>query len=658
MTRSASDDDPSRGRMAVNGNHAQQPRPAPLPPLPSPDRVSDRLVAWLQALGPGGEAALVAALALAMFIAGTSLTPLMDRDEARFSEASREMLAARDLVVPTFAGVNRYDKPILIYWCTMASYAAFGVNEGAARLPSNLAGALTVLLVAWVARRRWGEGAGLLAGLLCATSFVFWMEAKAATADMVLLLPTLAVMLAFERLINGEARPLHAGLFWTALALAVLAKGPIAPAWVLMTALALWAMGRRWRPWELVLASVLALLGWWRLGPTVLLVPLLGAGFRLLRSATARQVVRRMRLTWGLPLFATLTLPWAVAAQLRTNGEFLRRAIGHHVVERSLAPFESHGGFPLFYLLTALVAALPWLPVVAEALGWPGGSLREDPRWRFLVAWLLGPLVLIELVQTKLVHYWLPSYPAAVLLASWWVFRERCPPRPADTMARWLLLVGGSLTALLPAVLVGRLRLPGLTSAAVASGLVMATATVLAAAWWRRRRWSAVITLGVGTGLFLTLVELTFLPGLGWRQLGPRSARRVVAERGDGETIVLYRPRDDELYFYLPLDVVTCRSSECLMDWCRGGAPFLGLARAEELERFQAEHRECRLAVPGVLEGLDLAHGKWARSVLFRGPPPLAGGGRREESRDGVKDPPASDLAGPVVAVPVARRKR
>ena len=101
---------------------------------------------------PGPEVAVAGAMAFVLFFIGTAQVPLIPRDEARFAEAAREMLARGDLVVPTFAGVNRYDKPILIYWCVSASYFVFGVNERAARLPSNITGAMTVLLLAWTAR--------------------------------------------------------------------------------------------------------------------------------------------------------------------------------------------------------------------------------------------------------------------------------------------------------------------------------------------------------------------------------------------------------------------------------------------------------------------------------------------------------------------------
>src|SRR6202022_77481 len=37
----------------------------------------------------------------------------------------------------------------------------------------------------------------------------------------------------------------------------------------------------------------------------------------------------------------------------------------------------------------------------------------------FLLGWIVGPLILLELVRTKLVHYYLPAYPACAMLAAW-----------------------------------------------------------------------------------------------------------------------------------------------------------------------------------------------------------------------------------------------
>src|SRR6266576_1017118 len=86
-------------------------------------------------------------------IAGTWSLPLIDRDEPRFAEASREMLERGDYVIPFFNNQDRFDKPPLTYWAQAASYAAFGENDFAARLPSTIAAALiAVAILAWGAQ--------------------------------------------------------------------------------------------------------------------------------------------------------------------------------------------------------------------------------------------------------------------------------------------------------------------------------------------------------------------------------------------------------------------------------------------------------------------------------------------------------------------------
>jgi len=69
-------------------------------------------------------------------VAGTWNLPLVDRDEPRFAEASREMMERGDYVIPHFNNHFRFDKPPLTYWAQVASYKIFGENDFAARFPS------------------------------------------------------------------------------------------------------------------------------------------------------------------------------------------------------------------------------------------------------------------------------------------------------------------------------------------------------------------------------------------------------------------------------------------------------------------------------------------------------------------------------------------
>ena len=65
-------------------------------------------------------------------ILGTWTLPLIDRDEPRFAEASREMIERGNYVVPYFNNQLRLDKPPLTYWAQVASYHIFGENDFAA----------------------------------------------------------------------------------------------------------------------------------------------------------------------------------------------------------------------------------------------------------------------------------------------------------------------------------------------------------------------------------------------------------------------------------------------------------------------------------------------------------------------------------------------
>ena len=86
--------------------------------------------------------------ALVMFQGlGTGTLPLIDRDEPRFAEASREMIERGDWIVPYFNDAPRLHKPPLFYWAQILSYQLLGEDELGARLPSVLAAILVSALV-------------------------------------------------------------------------------------------------------------------------------------------------------------------------------------------------------------------------------------------------------------------------------------------------------------------------------------------------------------------------------------------------------------------------------------------------------------------------------------------------------------------------------
>ena len=121
-------------------------------------------------------------------ILGTWSLPLIDRDESRFAEASREMIERSNYIVPYFNNQLRLDKPPLTYWAQVASYHIFGENDFATRFPSAIAGAGTALIIFGWGRRIGGEKLGWWAAIIFALSLQTFVHAKAAVADMWLVL--------------------------------------------------------------------------------------------------------------------------------------------------------------------------------------------------------------------------------------------------------------------------------------------------------------------------------------------------------------------------------------------------------------------------------------------------------------------------------------
>jgi len=335
----------------------------------------------------------MALLALAICLlhcAGNSSLPLVDRDEPRFAEATREMVQGGDWVVPHFNGGYRFDKPPLVYWMQAASMRVFGGNEFAVRFPSALCAALTALvLLLWGARWR-GVATGERAALVFSLCVQVFQHGRGAVADMTMVLCfTVAAWCAW--LLGQESRRVRwaGACFWVALGLGFLAKGPVA--WLPLVALP-------WAPKE----ARRALLGpWWK--PVLGVVVMLG-----------------MVAAWGVP------------ALLRTGGEFAAVGLGKHVVARSVGVMEGHGlrgvagylaGLP-FYFVAVFVSLFPWSFWLPGVAGKWWRRDRFDPTACYLGAVVLVVFGAFTLVSTKLIHYTLPALPAlALLMASAWPAR-------------------------------------------------------------------------------------------------------------------------------------------------------------------------------------------------------------------------------------------
>ena len=182
---------------------------------------------------PGQRAALIAdLLTLAIFCGflffyGLGSFGLVGADEPRYAQIAREMLARHDWVTPVLNGTAWLEKPVLYYWGAILSYKLFGVSDWAARVPSATMATLLVFSV-YLFLRRFRPGSQLDGALIVASSVAMIGFARAASTDMPLTaMFGIALLAWYAWLETDEKRWLGAAYFF--LALATLAKGPVAP---------------------------------------------------------------------------------------------------------------------------------------------------------------------------------------------------------------------------------------------------------------------------------------------------------------------------------------------------------------------------------------------------------------------------------------------
>jgi 4-amino-4-deoxy-L-arabinose transferase-like glycosyltransferase len=437
-------------------------------------------------------------------------------DEPYFAEGAREMLVDGRWAVPHVNGEITADKPPLFFWLiAIASLPLGRVGELSARLPSALAALGSVALTLRLGRRlapatmdpAARERLAALSGLILASTYLFWDKSRSAQIDSLLCFLVLTSLSAFESFRAGEARGGRAGLlFWSAVALAVVAKGPVGMLLPLGVALLTLLADGSCAPWK-------------RFAP------------------------------WTGPLlFSLLVGAWMAVATLGGGGEYsVWQAFRAHVIER--AARGMHHVQPVWYYLKVLpVQLLPWSVLAPGAilLAWRG---RRGAAERFLLVWILFVVGFFSIWAEKRDLYVLPAYPAFALLFARLIQQTGGrEPAAAASHPRWVNLPLAMVGVLLGVAGAATLRLVARAQAAerpaaitLAFVLGAAAAAVIFFAARAGPLKATLATAGAAAALYLTLATVVF-PALNPR----RSARAFAGQirnateswRGDGGEIL------------------------------------------------------------------------------------------------------------------------
>ena len=159
------------------------------------------------------------------------------------------MLATGDWITPTIDGIRYLEKPPLPDWFAAIDYSIFGENVFSAHLPNALS-MLGLMWLAWLwSRRAWGDRAGLYAGLFVVTAIGPFLFTRFMIPEAML---SFFLLLSLYCFITGleSNRPSRLYVMWASLALATLAKGLMAPMFLVAAAVPFLLLTGQWRRWR------------------------------------------------------------------------------------------------------------------------------------------------------------------------------------------------------------------------------------------------------------------------------------------------------------------------------------------------------------------------------------------------------------------------
>jgi len=371
------------------------------------------------------QLALLLGVCYFFFFFGLGAFGLTGADEPRYAQIAREMLARRDWIVPTLNGSPWLEKPALLYWKMMNSYAIFGVSDWAARIPAAFH-AMAVVFGIFFFMRRFRFASELDAAMIAASSAGMIGFGRGASTDMLVSAPFALAMMCWWTW-HQTSKKLWLVIFYGLLGVGALAKGPVAPA---------------------------------------LAVLVVGAYAVLRRDG--KIFVRSLSLI-GFLLFAAIVLPWYLAVQ-HSVPQFFRVFFIEHNLERFGTNLYQHSQPFWYYIPVFLLAAMPWTLFAVPALidagrnawkRWRSKSQSGDPKSitvdadaddglpGFLFIWIIVPIVFFSVSRAKLPGYILPAIPAAALLTADYVHRLKVIPRLLTSFHALLcaMLMVGALMA-------------------------------------------------------------------------------------------------------------------------------------------------------------------------------------------------------------------
>ncbi len=524
-------------------------------------------------------AALVGSCVAALItLPGLGTGTLWDNSETAYGEVAREILLYNQPIVMHLNGAPWFVQPPLYFWIAAAFAHVFGVVPFALRLPSALATIATAGVVGYAVTRVATMRAAILSAVILSTTLMFAIVGRLAIMDALLDLAVAVAILAFY----AALRPRDDRVFgapwtvgWVAMALGILAKGPIA------------------------LVATVLVIGVWLF-------------WERLRDAGGLRAPTALNWIVGLGLFALISVPWFVALAHVAGPDTVRELVGHYSVGRYLGTIENQTGPLWYYFPVIILGFFPWFAFLPPAL-WrlvrsatsSGEAMPVRPEFsRLLLVWAIVPLVFFSFAETKLPNYIALEFPALAIGVALWFDAVRSPASRRVALA-WTVLVPATIAGLAFAISVFS-RDMHLTSDMqkvfgdlVALGLVVlaGSAACFGLLFTRRTAAFAPYALAGAATLSLLIVALVAEPHTEPFKPIPPLAKVIMQQRAAGDQVAIADVAgENALVFYTEPPVATADPKRAI---CHPGRTFLiGPVRRPEPDPTYGRNRRI-LAVAG-----------------------------------------------------------
>jgi 4-amino-4-deoxy-L-arabinose transferase-like glycosyltransferase len=314
---------------------------------------------------------------LFLYIFLLPVMPLMEPDEARYSDIASLMNRTGDYITPHLNHVVYLEKPPLCYWATALLFKIFGENEFSSRLFVALCAWGCILLVYRMGAFFHDEKTGLYSAGVLSTFLYHSILGKINILDIPLTFFVCLATWAGYRYFAGECQKKKwLYLLYVGSALAFLTKGLIGVVFPFAITILWLFISKRWRD------------------------------------------VLRLFSPVGMIFFILISCPWIILVQ-KANKDFLWFFFIHEHFLRYTTTLHARNHTILFYIPIILLGTLPWSAFLLKALK-EGVGKRVPPfkaaERQFLLIWILFIFIFFSISSSKLVPYIAPIFlPIAVI---------------------------------------------------------------------------------------------------------------------------------------------------------------------------------------------------------------------------------------------------